>query len=402
MNLRFVALLGAALLLRIVVATFPGYPLDREFFAAWARVLATQGPLAIYGSQVVPLVDYSPGYLYVLWIVGLVHRAIGGGAFAMRALLEIVPIAGDLALVTLFYRFARRIAGESRAFVFAAIVAFAPPLWIDSAAFGQADALPIVLAFLALLAALESRSAVGWPFLVSAIVVKPLAIVVAPVLAVLQARERSVRRDLGIAIVVSFGLAYVATIPFTTQREPLGVLHFLFERYVGGANKAPYLSEAAFSFYPIFARFSTPDATYFGPLPFRVWGELLVACAVVAAAVTLAVSLARDGVRSSRELRALGAASLSLLALFLFATRMHERYLLPGLALGAPLGLVDRTSAIALSWLAFSFTVNCAFVIGGFTGEGHHSATIAIARLCSLGNVIAFGVLWQRQWKRLA
>ena len=402
MNPRFAALLCAALLLRIVVAAFPGYTLDREVFASWAQVLATQGPLAIYGRQVVPPVDYSPGYLYVLWAIGLAHRALGGGAISLRILLEIVPIVGDLALVSLLYVFARRITTESRALAFAAIVAFAPPLWIDSAAWGQADAVPIVLAMLAIFAALDRRGAVGWPLLCASIVIKPLSVAIAPVMAVLQAREKPMWRGLIVATLASFAIAYLATLPFTTQRAPIGVLHFLFDRYAGGASKAPFISEGAFTFFPIFARFGTPDATHVGPLAFRIWGIALVVIGIGAAAVTLAVSLARGGVACSRELRVLGAASLSLLALFLFATRMHERYLLPGIAFGAPLGLEDRPTALALGWLALSFSVNCAFIIGGFSGNGHHPATLAIARACSVGNVTAFALLWQRQLRRLA
>jgi Gpi18-like mannosyltransferase len=402
MNPRFVALLGAALLLRMVVAALPGYPSDRDYFIDWAQALAAHGPLAIYGNNVEPRVDYVPGYLYVLWAIGCIHAAIGGGGATWRALLEIVPIASDLALVTLIYRCARRIASERHAFALAAVAAFAPPLWIDSALFGQADALPIALGFVGLTAAIDGRFASAWPALCASILVKPLGLVLAPIFAVLQSRARPMWRGLAFAVVASLALAYAVTLPFSAPHEPVAVFRFLIERYALGANKVPFATWGAFTIYPLFANFKTPDATYLGPLPLRLWGVVSVLLALVVTAGTLARSLARAPGGVTQTARVLGAASLSLLALFLFATRMHERYLLPSLAFGAPLGIDDRPTAMMLAWLAISFTINCAFTIAGFSGDGHHPATIAIARVCSAGNAIAFAILWQRQLRRLA
>ncbi len=401
MTPRFVALLGAALLLRVVAASFPGYPFDREYFADWAQTLALHGPLAIYASDLEPQVDYVPGYLYVLWAVGLVHATLGGGAASWRALLEVVPIASDLALITLLYRCTQRIASESRAFVLAAIVAFSPPLWIDSSLFAQCDALPIALGLVALLAALDGRIALAWPALCASVLVKPLTLALVPVLAVVQTRARPIGNGLAASAVASLGLAYLATLPFTTHRAPAAVFHFLFERYAIGANKVAFTTWGAFTIYPLLTGFKTPDATQLGPLSFHLWGIVAVITALVATAGTLARSLVRFPLDRLRIARVLGAASLSMLAFFLFSTRMHERYLLPGLALGSPLAVEDRPTAIALAWLASSFTINCLFVLDGFSGDGHHPLTLVIARLCSVGNLIAFATLCQRQYHRL-
>jgi Gpi18-like mannosyltransferase len=401
MTPRFVALVCAALLLRLIVAALPGYAFDREYFAQWAQTLAAHGPLAIYASGVVPRVDYVPGYLYVLWAIGLVHAALGGGAATWRALLEIVPIASDLALITLLYRCTLRIASETRAFALAAVVAFAPPLWIDSGLYGQADALPIALTLIALLAGSDGQFVRAWPTFCASLLIKPLTLVLAPIFAVLQTTARPIWRGLAIAVVVSLVTAYAVTLPFTTERAPVAVLRFLFARYEIGANTVPFVTWNAFSVFPLFTAFTTPDAAQFGPFSFRLWGIIAVLIALAAAAGTLATSLSRHPNEPARIAQVLGAASLSLLAFFLFSTRMHERYMLPGLALGAPLAVNDRPTAYALTWLATSFTINSAFVLNGFSGEGHHPITLLIARLCSAANLIAFGTLCQRQYRRL-
>ena len=399
MNPRFWLLLAAGFAVRVCAAIVPGFLDDRRDFTTWAIVLAERGPLAIYGPGVDPAVDYSPGYLYVLWAVGLIHRAIGGGAIAWRALLEIVPIAGDLAIMTLLYVIAQRITTERNALILLALAAFAPPLWLDSAIWSQSDSIPIAFALIAIVAAIDDRLGVSWFALVAAIIVKPLVVVLAPSIAVLHVRSKSFWRSTGIALVASLALAYLATLPFTTLRSPVAVLRFLLERYVNGSGKAPYATGGGFTVYPLVTGFFTNDATRFGPLPFKTWGIILVVIALVAAAATLQRSLTVPRSEASRIRLVFGSATLSLLALFLFSTRMHERYLLPAIVFGSPLTLEDVPTAVAIGWLAVAFSINCVYSLHHFMGGSHHPVTIMIGRAISALNIIAFLVLWQRQLK---
>jgi hypothetical protein len=123
---------------------------------------------------------------------------------------------------------------------------------------------------------------------------------------------------------------------------------------------------------------------------------------VLVGAILLALSLRNISEQKQLYARVFGNAALSLLGLFLFATRMHERYLLPALVFGAPLALDDRPSAVAMLWLTFTFSVNCTFIMVGFHGGSSHPITVKLAQAASLGNLIAFVVLWQRQWRRLS
>jgi Gpi18-like mannosyltransferase len=400
--LRFRLLLVAALLVRVALAATPGFADDRAYFQAWARVLAAHGPLAIYAPGVRPVVDYAPGYLYVLWAAGIAHARFEGGATTWRVLLEIVPIAGDLCLIVLLYRLARTLAGATRALWLAAAAAFLPPLWLDSAIYGQADALPIALAFLALTRALDGRVFASWVSLTVAILVKPLVVVLIPLLELLKVRTKHHVRSLLVAATACLALAYVSALPFTERRSPMGVLGFLAGRYVSGANKATAVSEGAFSVYPLLTGFFTSDAAHLGPFTFATWGIALVLASLASVVLAFGPALIRAQADRRRTLLAFGAACLTLLSLFLFATRMHERYLLPALAFGAPLALDDRPTAIALGWLALSFSVNCVYTLHHFMGGEHHPATVALGRAMIVGNLIAFATLWQRQLCRLA
>jgi hypothetical protein len=170
---------------------------------------------------------------------------------------------------------------------------------------------------------------------------------------------------------------------------------------VSGANKATAVSEGAFSVYPLVTGFFTNDAAHLGPFAFATWGIVLVVASIAAVLLAFGPALVREEPSRKRTLLALGAASLTLLSLFLFATRMHERYLLPALAFGAPLALDDVAAGLALGWLVLSFTVNCVYTLHHFMGGAHHPGTVALGRAMIVGNLIAYAMLWQRQLRRL-
>jgi Gpi18-like mannosyltransferase len=391
----------AALVIRVAVIGSTGFYPDQQAFEQWALTLATHGPLAIYAPEMQPRVDYPPGYLYVLWGAGLAHLATGGGELGFRVAIKAIPILADLVLIVLVYRICRRIASERAALWVTGAIAILPPLWIDSAVYGQSDSVPIVFALASVMAILEGNAGVGLPFLAASLLIKPQALMIAPSIAVVFSRIRQRWLQLALGSVGGLVLAYVAALPFTVARSPFGVYAFLLSLYLYGAGKAPNATDGAFNLYAIITPFFTSDMRQIGPITYHTLGVILVVSFVLAGAVLLFWSL-RD-VTTERRLhtRFFGNANLSLLALFLFATRMHERYLLPALVFGAPLALDDVPSAIAMLWLAFTFSVNCTFIMVGFYGGNHHPITVKLAQAASIGNIVAFAVLWQRQWRRL-
>ena len=112
--------LGAGLLLRLVLAylVFPGqgFAGDLDQFASWASALAKVGPGAVYASS--SSLNYPPGYLYVLWLIGSIGGPLGtltgiSSDQAILLLLKLPPIAADIAIAALLYRAAGRWFGPS-------------------------------------------------------------------------------------------------------------------------------------------------------------------------------------------------------------------------------------------------------------------------------------------------
>ena len=74
--------MAAALAVRIVLAVnVPGYSVDINCFTAWSLRMAERGPAGFYAADY--FCDYPPGYMLLLWPVGLLLSAAqGGGNFA--------------------------------------------------------------------------------------------------------------------------------------------------------------------------------------------------------------------------------------------------------------------------------------------------------------------------------
>ncbi len=87
--------LALGLALRLILAYLlpgSGFETDLHSFQFWASDLATNGLNGFYERDFFH--DYTPGYLYVLWLVGTVGNALGG----VGDLIKIPPILADLAL----------------------------------------------------------------------------------------------------------------------------------------------------------------------------------------------------------------------------------------------------------------------------------------------------------------
>ncbi|MDP9467394.1 MAG: glycosyltransferase 87 family protein, partial [Chloroflexota bacterium] len=142
-------LLALGLTLRLIIAYLlpgSGFAVDLASFQFWASDLADNGLFGFYDRPFFH--DYTPGYLYVLWLVGGVANFLGSG---VGDLIKVPPIAADLALGYLAWSMTRELGGSERsARIAAALVLFNPVTWFDSVVWGQVDSVGVVFLLLAL------------------------------------------------------------------------------------------------------------------------------------------------------------------------------------------------------------------------------------------------------------
>jgi hypothetical protein len=173
-------ILAAGLLLRLVLAYVvfagQGFATDLSLFQGWASTLAQTGPGSFYAAA--GSANYPPGYLYVLWSIGVLATPVGAlvgvpSGDAVVLLLKLPPIAADLAIAALLYWAGRRWFGDRTGLVAAALYLFIPVTWYDSAIWGQVEAVGTLVMLAALVLLIEGWSEPAAALAIAAVLVKP-------------------------------------------------------------------------------------------------------------------------------------------------------------------------------------------------------------------------------------
>ena len=379
---QIAAIMLIGLLFRLIMAYAyeplrgSGFGNDLDLFRYWADTLAQHGPAAFYENA--GFADYTPGYLYALWIVGVIGSLVGG----IGDLIKLPAIITDIALGYVVYSMVRELGvTERRATMAAAIVIFNPITWFDSVIWGQVDSVGTVFLLLAVRELWRGRSERSAILAVVAALIKPQLGILVPIVAAVTIRralwpaggwgdeaapspsgfawEQRTSGPLRIlttgavgfltamAMAAPFGLSVVslsATAPFLDS----SLLRLVFST----AAQYSYVSVNAYNAWALFPVdgvslatnggwiFDAPVAdaaswAQIGPFPAALVGGVALGL-LLFAIVPLLVARRPD------RLTILVGVSVLALAFFAVPTRVHERYLFPLFGLAAIL--------LAFSW----------------------------------------------------
>jgi hypothetical protein len=307
--------------------------------------------------------DYMPLRLLVLRGLSQLVPPLGGvfradPPSATLLLIKLPGLLSDLATIGLLYAWSRRSSSERAALGIVALYTLAPPVWINVAWWGQVDAflmLPMLLTI-----TLLDRAGGRWSWLAWAValLIKPQAIIIAPLLFVATLRRHGTRGLLeGGALAV--GLIALGCLPLTLAGQGPG----LMQAYLGSVGRFPKLTNGAWNlWYLVTGGVDTLDfGQGIGPLSFHLLGFALLGVVVLLVCLSLWLTPERD----DGPLRAEGAAVLAL-AFFLLPTEIHERYAFLPLAFLA----LRLSSAPRLIWpylaLVCTATLNILGELSGF------------------------------------
>ncbi len=340
------ALLAGAFLLRAaLVLVTDAYPYDEGCLFSWALRMADVGPAGFYAPDY--FADYPPGYMLVLWLVGRLMQAFGLAYTQKSAalLMALVPILCDLGLAALVYAIGQKNLGRRAGLWLAALAAFCPAFLFDSAVWRQIDGV-LCLCMAGAFWLLEQKRFVPAAFLYGvALAVKPQPLLLGPALAVCFLRplllpslpgpalqdagaRRAARlhalKNGALGVLAALAPPLAAALPF----GPVGSLPALLaEKYWGTAQSYPYASINACNLYAALGANWAGQEGRFGPLTWQQWG-----CAGILFVTGYLLFLAVRGSRAGR-FSPLLLAAVYLAGIFTFSHRMHERYLLPAIAL---------------------------------------------------------------------
>ena len=360
-----VVLLALGLALRLIIAYVllpgSGFKVDLGSFAGWAMELAKNGPWGLYDRPI--FVDYTPGYLYVLWALGLVSQAF---AIPIGDLLKLPAIFADLALALAIFSLAAELGASRRGAIAAAgVFLLVPVTWFDSAVWAQVDSVGTLFLVLAVRELWRGRSERAAVLTTIAAIIKPQFGILIPLAAVVIIRRHWVERPedgsrLGGGPVRILTTTLVGLVTATLICLPFGItIVGLLQQIVQTAGGYPYLTVNAYNPWALVTMDGAglaSSGTWIRDAPnpenaadpfFTVLGipAVLVGTTFIGAAiVALMVVLWR---RHDDRRALLVALAVMAIAFFVLPTRVHERYLYPFFALGAILlALQPRWAAV--------------------------------------------------------
>ena len=348
-------MLPAGLMLVITAVKFAAlFHFTGFYWDIWSKtnralLAAVLGPSRIYDPGL-PVDAYPPGSLYLLWLSGWIGRLIEPAANGFRVIVETPPLVADLFIGLTLYFAAWRDGRGLRAIIVMMLFALNPALIFDTVVWGQSDSIVALPMIAAAILILTGRYRLGWSAAAIAILAKPQAIAFAP--------------PLGLWTLFNAGLgecgwsagAFIGTVAIGIMPYQLGhSWDWIINVYKDLGTRFSEASVGAFNFMGLIGGMGTPDTgKIFGGVSYSAFGLSL------AGAVYLIASYLIWRARSARG--AWLAIFVALFGFFMFAPRMHERYLYYPLVLLIPIALESGVLTSIFAVVSATFLFNLVYI----------------------------------------
>ncbi|MEV5030143.1 phospholipid carrier-dependent glycosyltransferase [Paenibacillus sp. LPE1-1-1.1] len=362
-----------------LAVTNTGYANDIALFMAWADQAAKEGLSGFYHTGM--FVDYPPGYIYILYILGLIKAmlSLDGASKAALLLFKLPAILADLAAAYFIFRTGIRKAGFSVSLGLALLYLFNPAVIVDSAVWGQVDSVFALVLVLSIHGLAENKIERASVWYAIAALIKPQAFIFMPVLLLWFVYRRDWKKA-AVSAAYGFTTFILLALPFFWGN---GGLSGLFHLYKGTLSSYPYATLNAFNFYALSNDNWKPITETWLLFPFQAWGAFFIL-----AAVALAAFFALRKKDSDSSKRVYFIAMVLIVVVFMGVTKMHERYLFPVLLLGifAFLQSLDRRMLALFYGFSITSFINIAYVLD-YSKTTTNVPFNGIVLLCSLANI---------------
>ncbi len=376
----FFGLIAAALVLRVALAVrVRGYHTDINCFTSWSERMFTLGPTKFYDPDY--FCDYPPLYMLLLWIPAALRRLMGlttdSGAYLV--LIKLMPMLADIAAALVVWRAAREKLSERGAMLLALTVAFNPAAIVNSAAWGQIDAVLALAVALCAIEAADGRYVRALLWFGAALLTKPQALLFAPVgLAAIvasivraepdarKARLRGLLVGAAACLALLYATAFVCCVGQVQSfgQALIRPVTWLIELYTGTVGGYRYVTVNTLNLHYLlgmnWARVEDHG------------GVTALAWALLALSYVGCVFLTVRGIKQPRRLFLTGA--LLIVLVCAFGPMIHERYVFPGLILLALAFGAERDRRLLISLTALSCTLflNEVLVLQGGMTEANY------------------------------
>ena len=402
----FIAGLAAAMLLRVILAMrVRGYNTDINCFYLWSERMYELGPLNFYAPDY--FCDYPPGYMLLLWPVAFLRNLFGIEANSgfYLVLLKMIPMLCDLAGACIVWQITRKRFGERAALALGLLYAFNPAAIVNSAAWGQIDAVLTLMIVLCALAATQQRYMRAMLFFAFALLIKPQALLFAPLgLAAIitriaysgkDARKQAIRFGLGIlaALGVLYGVAFIFCLGSADGIVDMFVrpVVWMYELYSGTVSGYQYVTVNTLGLHYLLGLNWSYTADH----------AVVTTFAWVLLVLSYLYAILLQALSGTRSRRLFLTGGLLIVLICTFGPMIHERYIFPAMLLLTLAFACERDKRILISLITLTATLfmNEVLVLqGGMTSAnyGHlQDSERWLNNLLSLVNVLnAFFLSW--------
>jgi len=375
----FVLVLAFAFMLRLLIGMGYFNSFDTYWYRNWA--LASQnGVFNLYNNQQINL-DYPPIYVLFLSVTGFFYRFVGNAEahnYVQMLFMKSWPIIFDILAGVAIYFYTKK--WGNKAAIFASCLwLFSPATIFNSAFWGQTDGL-MCLCLLLSFWILEKHPILAAVMFAISGLTKFQCLYFTPVFLYLLFKNYGIKKFL-IGVGSAALTVLITFLPFmiATNRPWL-----FFEVYLNGGNSYPYLTLNAFNIYGIFGLNWVKETTeLFLCFNYADLNLVLTVLIFVATFVLMVVSKRKCPFLFSFVL---------MQSLFLFTTRMHERYQFTVLIfiLLATVIYKQKEFFNSFIWLTIIITINQAVPMfdwqngGSFLGGMNYTYIMSIVSLINL------------------
>lgn len=344
-NTTIIYILIASIILRFFLSFTPSFDIDMTAWKAWAARLAEVGSWNFYNKDI--WTNYTPGYLYFLWIIGLVFEKIlhiSTFSIYFEVLIKLITNLFDLAVAYLIFKIVNYHLIKKMALVASMLYLFNPAIIFNSSVWGQIDG---ILTFFLMLSfyLLYERKNVQFSLLSFAfsILIKPQALALTPLYLILLLNHFSFKKFLHGGILI-FVLYFTTIILFFPKNILLGLPLLILQM----VNDYSYTSLYAFNLWAILGWWRD-DRLMWAVFSLQNWGRILYLVLLV----PILLPFKRQFSFYKANLFYL-ATSLSILIFFLFPTRIHERYLFPFFAFFLIAAFLKKSKILIVCYILIS------------------------------------------------
>lgn len=346
---------AACLMLAITAVKFAAlFHFTGFYWDIWAKtnralLAAALGPSKIYDPGL-PVDAYPPGSLYLLWLSGWIGRLLEPTANGFRVIVETPPLIADLLIGLTIYFAAWRDGRGLRAIIIMMLFALNPALIFDTVVWGQSDsvvALPMIAAALLIL---TGRYRLGWSAAAISILAKPQALAFTPPLALWTLFNADVT-EWGWSAGAFLGTVAIGILPYQLGHS----WDWIINVYKDLGTRFSEASVGAFNFMGLIGGIGTPDTEkIFAGVSYGTFG-LWLTCAVYLIASYLIW-------RARSACAAMLAIFVALFGFFMFAPRIHERYLYYPLVFLIPIALDSGFLTSIFAAVSTTFLFNLIYI----------------------------------------